>query len=255
MLTPTIGLIAAMPEEIAPLLRLAGPCKRERAGGFTLHRGTIGNHDVCLIQSGMGQLNAAAATRALITTARPEVIISFGFAGAIAPGPAVGDIVVAGRLLHHHDRLFAEQQGVTPEQAERLAATLAKACRDNGFHVFRGTFVTADHILTKRTLAGQLPAGAKHPVVEMETAAVARVAALAGIPLVAVRAISDGANDELGFAITEFTDREMNIRLWRVLWTILKKPWLVPQLLRLARNAKTAGKNLAVAVAATVLSL
>jgi adenosylhomocysteine nucleosidase len=246
MSTRTIGFIAAMPEEIASFLLLAAPLARERTEGFTIYRGAIGGQSICLILSGIGRENAAAATRALIAAACPDIIISFGFAGAVAPGLAVGDIVVAGRLLHHHDRLFAKQRGVAPKQAKLLAFTLAESCRDNNFHVSCGTFVTTDQVLTKQSLARQLPAGVLHPVVEMETAAVAQVAVLAGIPLVAIRGISDGSGEEIGFDITEFTDKKMRIRLWRVLWTVLKKPWLVPQLLRLAGNAKIAGKNLAV---------
>lgn len=251
----TIGLIAAMPEELTPLIRLIGPCRRERAGSFQIYHCMIGTHETFLIQSGMGPRNAAAATRALIADARPDLIISFGFAGAVTGGPSVGDIVVAGRLLHHHNRLFSEQQGVDRGQAAHLAASLAETCRENGFRTYAGTFVTSGQILSKHTLARQLPAGVEHPVVEMETAAVAQVAVLAGIPLIAVRSISDGAEDELGFTIDEFTDKDMNIRLWRVLRCIARKPWLVPQLLRLARNTKAAGNNLAAAVAALLKDL
>jgi adenosylhomocysteine nucleosidase len=84
----------------------------------------------------------------------------------------------------------------------------------------------------------------------METAAVARIAAASGIPLVAVRAISDGADEELGFTIDEFTDREMNISAWKVLRTVAARPRIIPQLIRLARNADVAGRNLAIAVIA-----
>jgi len=82
----------------------------------------------------------------------------------------------------------------------------------------------------------------------METAAVAQVAAEGNVPLLALRAVSDGAGEELGFTIEEFTDREMNVRVGKVLLTVARKPWIVPQLLRLARNASIAGENLATAI-------
>ena len=42
----------------------------------------------------------------------------------------------------------------------------------------------------------------------------------------------------------------MKIRLVKVLLTVARKPWIVPQMLRLARNSKKAGENLALAVVA-----
>jgi len=74
---------------------------------------------------------------------------------------------------------------------------------------------------------------------------VAQAAYEGNVPLIAIRAISDGAEEELEFAIEEFTDRELNISVGRVLLTVAKKPWIVPQLLRLAKNSRLAGENLA----------
>jgi adenosylhomocysteine nucleosidase len=61
-----IGLIAAMPEEIRPLLRLAGKYRREKIGGFEAYRFTYGEKKILLVKSGMGLDNAAAAANILI---------------------------------------------------------------------------------------------------------------------------------------------------------------------------------------------
>lgn len=84
----------------------------------------------------------------------------------------------------------------------------------------------------------------------MESAAVASAAAETGIPFAAMRAISDAAEEELGFSLEEFTDSEMNIKMTKILVTVAKKPWIIPQLLRLARNSNAAGKSLAIGVEA-----
>ena len=47
----------------------------------------------------------------------------------------------------------------------------------------------------------------------------------------------------------------MNIRLGKVLWTVAKKPWIVPQLLRLSGNSRIAEKSLATALAALLEAL
>jgi adenosylhomocysteine nucleosidase len=247
--------VAAMPEEIQPLLRHSGKYTRENVAGFNLYLFTIRGRNAALIVSGIGTARAAQATAILIDSAAPAIILNFGFGGAALPGPAVGDIVVADRLLFFKERLFTAQTGLSPDLSAELASLLEKNCNGRDFRIHCGTFVTTGEIVAKRRLAGLLPAGIINPVVEMETTAVARQAARADIPLVAIRGISDGADEELGFSIGEFTDREMNIRVWKVLRTVAVKPRIIPQLFRLARNSKKAGENLAVALIALLENL
>jgi len=162
---------------------------------------------------------------------------------------------VADRLLFFKERLFTEQLGPPPGLSEKLAAMLEKGRNGSDSRIHRGTFISAGEIVAKHRLAALLPDGTTNPVLEMETAAVARIAARAKVPLVAVRAISDGADEELGFSIGELTDREMNISAWKVLRTLAGKPRIIPQLFRLARNSKIAGEHLAVAVMALLEKL
>jgi adenosylhomocysteine nucleosidase len=112
----------------------------------------------------------------------------------------------------------------------------------------RGAFITCDIIQDKRSLASLLPAGAANPVVEMESAAIARVTAEHGIPFLGVRTISDPWDEELDFTIDEFCDDTMRIRPTKVLATILRRPRIIPQLIRLALNSRVAAAGLAKAM-------
>jgi len=244
----TITLIAAMPEEIKPLLRRVGTYTRGELDGFPACRFAVGTREIRLIESGMGPERSAAATRALIAEAKPDLIINFGFCGSVIAGAVAGDIVAAERILSFRDGSFQDREGLTSGLTDDAIRLLTEKCRERTFQVSAGTFITAAEITGKQELVGLLPAGIVNPVLEMETAAVAQVAAELNTPLLAIRAVSDGAGEELGFTIEEFTDREMNVRVRKVLLTVAKKPWIVPQLLRLARNAKIAGENLAMAM-------
>jgi adenosylhomocysteine nucleosidase len=244
-----IGLIAAMPEEIRPLLRLAGKYGREKIDGFDAYRFTYGREKVLLIKSGMGLDNAAAAALALIK-AKPCIIVNFGFCGAVKEGPQVGDIMVAQRILVSRDNLLSPQSGIVEEDAKRLSRSLADVLNDREFRVYSGAFITAAEIRNKVEMARLVPTWAPNPVLEMETAAVAKAAAEGGVPFLAVRGVSDEAGEELGFSISELTDARMRIRIGKVLKSVAGKPWIIPQMLRLAKNSARAGKNLALAIAA-----
>ncbi len=244
-----IGLIAAMPEEIRPLLRRVGKYRREKIDGFEVFRFTYGREKVLLVRSGMGLANAAAAAHILIK-AKPCIILNFGFCGAVKPGPQVGDIMVAQRILLNRENLFSPQSGIVEEDARLLARSLADVLHGRDCRVHGGTFVTAAEIRNKAEMARLVPPWAPNPVLEMETAAVAKAAAQESVPFLAVRGVSDDAGEELGFSISDLTDDRLRIKIGKVLLTLARKPWIVGQMLRLAKNSRLAGENLTLAIAA-----
>jgi adenosylhomocysteine nucleosidase len=233
-----------MPQEIAPLLRRMKGYRKEKAAGFNLYRFAVRGVPVALIESGMGPGHAAAATETLISAAAPRCILNFGFAGGVLPGLAVGDLVLAEGVFLLADGLLA----AAPEPDAMLSDRLFDAFAAARFTLQRGTFITAAAVMNKQEVAASLPDGVRHPVLEMETAAVLRTAAAAGIPVVAVRGVSDAAEEELGFSLDEFCDAEFRISIPRVLRCIAGKPWIIAQLVRLSGNSKRAGRNLALCV-------
>src|SRR5512139_3068268 len=76
--TMRIGLVAAMPEECAPLLKRVAGYATEKIERFSAFRFRTGSAEACLVRSGMGPERAAAAAGALISTFQPEAVISFG---------------------------------------------------------------------------------------------------------------------------------------------------------------------------------
>jgi adenosylhomocysteine nucleosidase len=76
-----------------------------------------------------------------------------------------------------------------------------------------------------------------------------------GIPFMGIRTVSDAADEELGFSLDEFTDHNLRIRPHKVALTILRKPWIMPQLIRLGRNSRIAADSLSQAVARLLASL
>lgn len=238
-----IGAVAAMPDEIGPLLRRAGAYRKGVLGGYRRFDFVIGANRVVLVQSGIGPRRAREATMALIREVQPRLLVNFGFAGAVQDDTQVGDLVLAQEVLLLADGEFAAQQ--PPDRGETARAL--RVCAALGA-LHQGVFLTSARIEDKKEVARLLPPQMRHPVLEMETAAVLEAAHAAGIPLVALRGISDGFEEELGFSLEEFCDGELNIRPLRVVAALARKPWIVPQLLRLAANSRKAAERLAQAL-------
>ncbi|GFO70692.1 MTA/SAH nucleosidase [Geomonas limicola] len=239
-----LGLVAAMPEEIAPLLRRVGKPRKEHRVGYNWYRFEVSGVPVTLIESGMGLRHAQAATRALIEDAAPQLLLNFGFTGAVRPGLEVADLVLAERVLFLAEDRVIEQPIPAPGLVQAVSASLASGTQ----RMVQGTVITAASITSKQALQARLPSELPHPVLDMESAAFMTEAARAGIPALVLRCISDAADEELGFSLDEFCDADLKIRLPRVLWTIARKPRIIPQLIRLADNTSRAGKSLATGV-------
>ena len=247
----TIGLIASLPEEIKPFLKRVGKHERTRLGPFPAYRFRLHGEECLLVEAGMGLKRAMEAAEILLAGENPRMLVSFGVAGGVEEGLTVGDVVLAdGVCLLEQGELTQVLPLFTPseEAFQRTVDTLQKV----DVRLVNGTSITTRGIMDKRLVAKILPHGLSHPVLEMETAGIALRAGEKGTPLLALRGISDPAGEELDFSIDEFTDQELNIRIGKVLATILRRPRIIPQLARLARNTGKAAENLAEALIAVI---
>jgi adenosylhomocysteine nucleosidase len=235
-----IGIITAMPEETQAIVRALQHAQKIQTGELTVYQGQRCGHEIVVAEAGMGFANATEGARQFMGGLRPDLVISAGFCGGISAGLQVGDAVVATGLT------VVSEGGL-----KEVPATIPTICRDfvsrqgdEGQRVFAGLFVSTTAIMQKDRLAALLPANTPNPVVEMESSAIALVATENGIPFIGLRTVSDPYDEELGFSLDEFCDQRMRIRIPKVLLTVARKPRIIPQLFRLARNSRVAAASL-----------
>jgi adenosylhomocysteine nucleosidase len=238
----SIGLIIAMPEEVRPIAQRLGRYRKERIDRFPFYRFRLEGREIDLVQSGMGRERAAAAAAALIAAHRPGLLISAGLGGGVRKGLATGDVVLAGKVMSLSEEKIADTIAV---DNAHLLRDLAESLPLRDFRILDGCIITSQGILRKKEVNRILPVGLGNPVLDMETSAVAEAAFREAVPFLALRAISDAEDEEILFSIEEITDQDLNISIRKVLSAMLRNPRLLPQMLRLARNAKMAGNNLA----------
>ncbi len=236
-----IGIVTAMPEERAAALKAMRQLTRERQDGLLLYRGQLAQREACLVEGGIGTSAAARATKLLIDTHRPSLLISAGYCGAVRPGPAVGDLVLCSRLLTADPERV--QELLLPGSHQR-AARLAAELQRHGLRAWQGSFITTRAISSKAAISARLPEDMDHPVLEMESAAVALAANGAGIPFIGLRAVSDDAAEELLFSLDEISTAAGQVAPGRVLWLLMRRPALLGQMLRLAVGSTRAGTSL-----------
>src|SRR5258706_4071777 len=192
--------------------------------GRHFHTGTLDNHPVVLVLSGIGKVAVAMTATLLITEFDVRAIVLTGVAGGIGRGVRLGDVVVARQLLQHDmdaSPLFprfevpltgrsrfdtdAALTGALATSALRSTARAAELLgeahlADFGIDsplVHEGLVVSGDRFVAtaaeSRALVHDLPDAL---AVEMEGAALAQVCHDFGRPFAVLRTVSDRADDD-----------------------------------------------------------
>ena len=236
----TIGIIAAMPLESNALLRLIEPRERSDLGLYRCYRFQLLKRACWLLTSGMGRQRAARATRALIDAARPQLLISVGVAGAVHADLEIGDVVVSRNTCLLDKGLTGPFQPLARLSEEAWQAA-KQTLQPDGASLYHGTAVT--------TRGAQFiqpqPVQMENPILEMETAGIAGVAAGRGIPLLSLRGISDGPRAPIPFNLEGMMDEQEALCSGEIIKKLLGHPQMLPQLVRMGRNTRKAADNAA----------
>lgn len=228
-----IGLVIALPEELRPLaaaLRL----RREAPG---LYRGAVGRRRVVALAAGLGIDCAARGARRLVGQERVAGLLSLGFGGALAEGlPVGGTVAVREAVAQDESRLPADSAWVDQMTAltDREGACL--------------TMIVPVRTPEEKRALGALTGAL---VVDMETGAVARVAAEHHVPWVGLRAVSDAVDDVIPAVVHQrIRPQQGRIDTPGMILHVLPRPGHWPDLLALARRSKLAAKRLSETAAA-----
>jgi adenosylhomocysteine nucleosidase len=226
-------ILFALRRESAPFCRQFRPRHAFPGSPCWAHFCGPASRSILVVETGVGQANVARVLDWLLARPKfdgvpyePRLIVFAGFAGALADGLHVGDIVLA--------------EEVVDERGQSWRTTWP-----GGSSRYRGRLVTVDQLTAtsadKRRLGEQYQACA----VDMESALFAARCTQAGIPFACLRAISDEVTTPLSPALTSLLSGG-NASPWRVLKTLARHPGMLPELLRLARDTKRASRQLAI---------
>lgn len=198
-----VGIIGAMPEEIAVLLEALTDRHDDYEAGFGLHAGKLENTAVIIAQSGIGKVNAAILCQLLIQRGVTHIIMT-GVAGALEPGLRVGDIVISRDALQHDVDVtgLGYEPGLIPGDEKRwhadsqLAELALMAAQDFAeVNAVLGTVATGDVFVADLASKTRLFNDFGAACAEMEGASVAQVCHKFNVPFVIIRSISDTADE------------------------------------------------------------
>ena len=215
-----IGIIAALPREVAPLVK---GWRREELPG---HRVVYLRGDVVVACAGMGPVQAGIAVQAVRALAPVTELISIGLAGACDPRLKMADVVRPGVVI---DRRTGERY-LDERQHAVLISTDAVV-----------------NVAEKERLHVAYDAAA----VDMEAATVARLARAHGLGFRALKAISDPSDFEIAW-LAKFATAEGQFREGAFAIHAVLRPWRWGKVRRLGKGSAKALRALNEAVRAEI---
>ncbi len=201
----TIGIIAAMAEELEILLKDLVLEEKIKKANMTFHKGQLYGNNVVAVVCGIGKVNSAICTQILVSEYKVNKVINVGVAGGIGKDIYPGDIVIAENLVQHDmdTTAFGDKIGQIPRldtfdfKCDKEMVSLAqRACKEiSELNSFTGRIASGDQFVANIEKIRWLDKEFGAISCEMEGASIAQVCYLNSVPFVVIRSISDNANN------------------------------------------------------------
>lgn len=232
----TVGILCAIPQELAHLERQLESETVEERGGLRLMRGRLAGREVVLAGAGIGKVNTAMGATLLSDRYGADPVVFSGVAGGLDPELHIGDVVIADRTVQHdcgwieNGRLHVYQAGHVPffnptgrlgweVPAELLARVrerlggfelpaLSRRAGGEGrpARIAYGTILSGDQYIHCEETRERLHRELGGRAVEMEGGALAQVCEAFGVGWLDIRALSDLAGRDSRFDFHAFVD-------------------------------------------------
>ena len=191
-----IGLLIAIERELEAFLKSGEERTEETAAGRTIYKTRMEGHDVFAVQSGCGEIDAAAGTALLIVRYGCSLILNFGVTGALEQELKVDDLFVVEKALHYDfdtsliDDVKPGQYLEYPDEFIPLDAGMVRLAEGTVPGIRRIAAASGDKFVENRDEKLRLR-GMGCGICDMEIAGIARTCERAGVKCLSIKCISD----------------------------------------------------------------
>lgn len=225
-----IGITFALRSESSDLVRQVRQIENVDALLF----GQIDGRDVAIVHTGVGAKNCSEQLEILLHKARPEFVITSGFAGAVTDELRVGDLILA--------------ENFSDPNLLGLAKEVLRDRKARALKLFTSTSII-DSLPERNKIARESGAAA----VDMETGAIVAVCQAHGMPLLSLRAVSDAPNAPFPAPPSVLFDSNLQrTNYGRLISYLFRYPAAIPRLFRFGREIAGARVSLTNAIVALV---
>ncbi len=210
-----IGIIGAMSVEVDRFKAQMKDASYETISGTEFVSGMLWGCPAVVAVSGVGKVNAAICTEAMLMRYSPKFIINSGVAGALDSALSLCSAVIASSVIQHDmdTSPLGDPVGyisgldlVEIPTNEELSQKLLDAALENDIHAIKGKIVSGDQFINSSEKKDYLKNTFDGAACEMEAAAIGHVCFKNNIPFAILRTISDNADDSSHISFNDFVD-------------------------------------------------
>jgi nucleoside phosphorylase len=226
----------ALDEEFAPWREMR-KFERRKSGASDAYWAQIGEGEVSVMLTGVGAKQPSFEFPRDIWVGADTLgfCVSSGLAGALRPEYRLGQVLAARSVSE-----FSHVGGAAGQALECSSSLLSFASECGATVANR--FYTSGRVIARAEEKRQL--GHTSDAVEMESAGIMRAAMEEGIPAVAIRAISDLAEEDLPLDMAGVFNDEGRVSVPRVIGQVALHPASIPGLVKLGKQSKLAAESL-----------
>lgn len=199
-----IAIITAMAEETLPILKKIGNIVGESTiAGVTIRQIEMEGNTIYLATSGVGEIKAGLTVQVLKDLFDVEVVLNFGFVGALNSALSIGELVICKRVCHYQfdvtlidkDRLVGQYVGMK-DNFYYLDTHLIHNVMHNLARQLRLVSVASgDKFVAGKEMKENLHNTFKCDICEMELAGLAIACERNDLPLFSMKVVSDKADE------------------------------------------------------------
>ena len=164
-----IAVTFALPAESSEFLRRLGNKSRADRNGISIVRGTIGHRSIEVIHTGVGENSCKERIGKFLENQQFDFLISAGFAGSLNHELQVNDLLVA----------------------KNFSTVDLKHASLSNVSIYAANILTVPALIDSSEERERIARESGASAVDMETEFIARACAVHGIPLLALRVITD----------------------------------------------------------------
>jgi nucleoside phosphorylase len=177
------AIVVGVRLEASEILRRTQPTAMARYGESVEHWGYWNQLPLRVIETGMGEARALAATREALTRRRPQWVCAVGFAAALREELSPGSLVFPERVVDKAGRALDWQPATWPFPNEQPKP--------------QGVLVSLDHVLLTGAERRQAAEQYGAVIADQEAAGIVRACQAASVPCSVVRVVTDAWDERL----------------------------------------------------------
>jgi len=222
-----IAVTFALPSESSEFLRRLGNKSRTDRKGISIVRGTIGHRSIEVVHTGVGEKICTERIAKFLENELFDFLISAGFAGSLNHELQVNDLLVA----------------------KNFSTIDLKHASLSNVSIYAANMLTVPALIDSNEERERIARESRASAVDMETEFIARACTAHGIPLLALRVITDTPTQPFPAPANVLFDiQQQRTHIAVLARFFLTHPKRVPGLVHFARRVARARKILASAL-------